>query len=542
MANERRSRDFDVVVVGAGFAGLYALHRLRELGFSVRVLEAGDGIGGTWFWNRYPWSRCDVESLDYSYSFSPELEQEWSWSERYPSQPEILDYLNHVADRFDLRRDIDLETRVTAASFDEDAARWTVETERGRYTAQHLVMATGCLSQPQVPDYPGLDSFSEDWYLTARWPKEKVDFSGKRVGVVGTGSTGIQLIPEVAREAAHVTVFQRTPNFSVPTRNRPLDRELERDLKARYREYRRAAWDSAFGIPIEAPTRGALEVPDEEREREYAARWEQGGGPPMLFAFKDLLVSREANETIAEFFRAKIRETVADPEVAERLIPRDYPLGAKRLCQDADYYETFNRPNVTLVDVRSDPIEEITPTGIRTRGAVYELDAIVFATGFDAISGALLAIDVRGAGGVSLRERWAAGPRAYLGIAIAGFPNLFTITGPGSPSVLTNMVPSIEQHVDCVATCLASLREEGVDRIEATADAEDAWMEHVSEVASETLFPLADSWYVGANIPGKPRVFTTYVGGLATYRRECDEVAAKGYDGFVVGRPADVTA
>jgi cyclohexanone monooxygenase len=532
----RPEHELDAVVVGAGFAGLYALHRLRGLGLDVRVLEAASGIGGTWFWNCYPGARCDIESVDYSYSFSEELEQEWSWSERYPSQPEILRYLNHVADRFDLRRDIELDTRVASATWDEAGARWTIETDNGRrYGARFCVLATGCLSAPKVPDIPGLDSFRGDWYQTARWPKEPVSFAGRRVGVVGTGSTGIQVIPELAREAAHVTVFQRTASFSVPNRNRPMDPEFERELKARYREHREQARQSPLGVPVPLTERSALEDDADVRERAYREKWEAGGGIPLLFTYGDLLVNPESNETVADFFRARIRETVADREVAELLCPRDLPVGARRLCQDTGYYETFNRDNVTLVDVRSDPIEAIVPRGIRLRsGAEHELDAIVFATGFDAMTGALFAIDIRGRDGVALREKWADGPRAYLGLATAGFPNLFTITGPGSPSVLSNMVLSIEQHVDWIAGAIDHLRAHGLELIEATATAEDAWAAHVNEVAETTLFPKANTWYNGANVPGKPRVFMPYVGGVGPYRERCDEIAARGYEGFAL--------
>lgn len=526
----------DAIVVGAGFAGLYALHRLRnELGLSVRLLEAGSGVGRTWFWNCYPGARCDIESVDYSYSFSKELEQEWSWSERYPSQPEILRYLNHVADRFDLRDDIQLDTRVVSAVFDDDMSRWTVMTENGeRFSAQFCVMATGSLSTAQIPDFPGLDTFEGEWHHTGNWPKQGVDFAGKRVGVIGTGSTGIQLIPELAGVAEHLYVFQRTANFSVPSRNRPMDPEVERQVKAHYREFRQAARESLLGVSCEGTGISALAISPDERQQVYAERWEAGGGMPVLLAFTDLLVDRAANDTAAEFVRSRIRDAVDDPEVAELLCPTGFPIGSKRLCQHSEYYEIYNRDDVTLVDVRRTPIEEITPRGVRTGDAEYELDAIVFATGFDAMTGALLAIDIRGSGGVSLRETWAAGPRALLGIAVAGFPNLFTITGPGSPSVLSNLVLSIEQHVEWLSDCIAYLRERGFERIEPTSEAEESWLRHVDEVASSTLFPQASSWYTGANIPGKPRVFMPYVGGVGSYRQHCADVAARDYEGFAL--------
>jgi cation diffusion facilitator CzcD-associated flavoprotein CzcO len=532
---------YDAVVVGAGFSGLYALHRLRESGLTVRVLEAGDGVGGTWFWNRYPGARCDVESLEYSYSFSEELQQEWSWSERYPAQGEVLRYLEHVADRFELWPDIQLGARVVEAAFDEGAGRWSIVTEAGEtFSAQWCVMATGCLSSSQIPEIPGLERFEGDWYHTARWPQAGVDFTGKRVGVIGTGSTGIQLVPEVARDAAHTYVFQRTANFSVPNANRPLDPEIERDWKARYAERREVQRRSMLGVAIPPGERAANEVPDDEVRRTLQERWEHGGGMPVLLSFKDLLVDEAANAKAAEFVRDKIRETVRDPSVAELLVPRAYPIGAKRLCQDEGYFETFNRDDVTLVDIRSAPIEEITATGIRTAGGEYEVDAIVFATGFDALTGALLAIDIRGRDGLTLTEAWGGGPRSYLGLMVAGFPNLFTVTGPGSPSVLSNMVVSIEQHVEWIADCIAALRDRGVDRIEATPAAQEAWMEHVAEVAGHTLFPRAASWYVGANVPGKPRVFMPYVGGVGPYRERCAQVAANGYEGFTLG--AEVAA
>jgi cyclohexanone monooxygenase len=530
------ARSVDAVVVGAGFAGLYALHRLRGLDCSTQVYEAGDGVGGTWYWNRYPGARCDVESLDYSYSFSEDLQQEWRWTERYASQPEILRYIEHVADRFDLRRDIQLGTRVTSAVFDEAANRWDVRTDRGdRVRARFCIMATGCLSAARVPDFEGLDTFEGARYHTGRWPRAGVDFTGQRVGIIGTGSSSIQAIPIIARQAAHLTVFQRTPNYSIPARNAPLDREHERRWKASYAEHRRQARESRIGFVVERSDQSAMAVSAEERQHAYERRW-QRGGLGFSATFTDLLLSQDANDTAAEFFRDKIRGIVRDPAVAELLTPRGYPLGTKRLCVDTDYYATFNRDNVTLVDIRTAPIEAITPQGLRTRDAAYELDSLVFATGFDAMTGALLDIDVRGRAGCTLQQRWAAGPRTYLGLAVAGFPNLFTITGPGSPSVLSNMIVSIEQHVDWIADCLAALRARGVAAIEATADAEERWVAHVNDLGNATLYPRASSWYMGANVPGKPRIFMPYVGGVGVYRQRCDEVAAKGYEGFALTR------
>ena len=528
---------FDAIVVGAGFAGLYALHRLRGDGLSVRVFEQGDGVGGTWYWNRYPGARCDIESMDYSYSFSEELEQEWEWSERYPSQPEILRYLNHVADRFDLRGDIGLGTRVVAARYVDEL--WEVTTEDGsRYSATYCIMASGCLSSVHRPAFEGLDDFEGECYHSARWPHDGVDLAGKRVGVIGTGSTGIQLIPRLAEQAQHVYVFQRTPNFSMPAHNRTLDPDVQRAIKAGYRERRLRARESLSGVPSThpdaLPQRSALEVAPEERTRAYEQGWVTGGIGGITLAFNDINSNAEANGTAADFVRDKIRAIVRDPATAEALCPTAHPIGTKRICVDTDYFATYNRDDVTLVDVRSAPIVRLTPRGIETTSADYELDVIVFATGFDAMTGALLEIDVRGRDGRPLKEKWSEGPRTYLGLATAGFPNLFLVTGPGSPSVLSNMVLSIEQHVDWIADCLGYLGEHGVATIEATPDAEDAWIAHVDEVAEGTLFPRVNSWYVGANIPGKPRVFMPYIGGVGTYRAHCDGVAANDYEGFSV--------
>ena len=527
-------REIDAVVVGAGFAGLYMLHRLRGLGFATRVYEAGDGVGGTWYWNRYPGARCDVESLDYSYSFSEELQQEWRWTERFAPQPEILAYVNHVADRFDLRRDIQLSTRVTSAAFDEATSRWTIETDRGdRVSARFCIMATGCLSTAQLPPFPGLETFGGRRYHTGHWPHEGVDFTGQRVGVIGTGSSAIQSVPIIARQAEHLVVFQRTPNYSIPAHNAPLDPEHERRWKASYAQHRREARESRIGFVVPRNDVSALAVPPDERERAYEDRWRRGG-LGFSATFVDLLTDQAANDTAADFFRAKIRAIVRDPVVADALTPKDYPLGTKRLCVDTDYYATFNRDNVTLVDLRKTPIEALTPRGVRTSQTEYAVDSLVLATGFDAMTGALLAIDIRGRGGRTLRQEWAEGPRTYLGLAVAGFPNLFTITGPGSPSVLSNMIVSIEQHVDWIADCLAHLRARGHAAIEATAEAQADWVEHVHAIGHMTLYPKANSWYMGANVPGKPRVFMPYIGGVGVYRAQCDDVAAKGYEGFVL--------
>jgi cyclohexanone monooxygenase len=527
-------RELDALVVGGGFSGIYMLHLLRAQGLTVQLVEAGSSVGGTWYWNRYPGARCDSESLQYSYSFSDELARGWHWSSRYAGQPEIQRYLEHVTDRFDLRRDMRFDTRVTSARFDESASRWLVETDRSdRFHVRFCVMASGCISQPQDPDFPGLDDFEGRWYHTGRWPHEGVDFAGERVAVIGTGSTGIQLIPTVAAQAEHLTVFQRTPNYAIPAWDGPLDPELERGILAEYASFRQRAKETSTGLVYEVSEQSALELTPEERERELERRW-QIGGFVFLFAFCDILTSEEANEHVAEFARRKIRSRVHDPAVAELLCPRDHPFGTKRLCVDSDYYETYNRGNVTLVDLRATPMVEFTASGLRTTATEYPLDAVVFAIGFDNMTGALFAIDIRGRGGRALREKWAAGPRAYLGLASEGFPNLFTITGPGSPSVLSNMVTSIEQHVEWVADCIAHLVERGIETIEPERDAEDVWLEHVREVVEPTLLTRANSWYMGANVPGKPRVFTPYCGGVGRYRRTCDEVAAQGYAGFML--------
>jgi cyclohexanone monooxygenase len=528
---------YDVVVVGGGLGGLYALHRLRGLGLTVRVFEAGSGVGGTWFWNRYPGARCDVESMEYSYSFSNELQQEWTWPERYGTQPEILRYINHVADRFDLRRDIQLNTRVKAALFDPAANRWTLQTDKGEtVTAQFCVMASGNLSTPRVPDFKGIDAFQGKWYHSGLWPHEGVDFSGLRVAVIGTGSSGVQMIPLIAAQADRLTVFQRTANFSLPARNAPLDPDKERRHKAEYEARRRAALDTPFGIAGHpAPTKSAMEATEEERRRAYEAKWAEGGSISFLYSYTDLLVNQESNATASEFVRQKIRSIVRNPATAEILAPKDHPIGTKRLCLDTNYYETYNRNNVALVDVKNDPIVEITATGVRTRDAEHgPFDAIVFATGFDAMTGALREIDIRVQGGGVLAEEWQGGPQTYLGLMMSGFPNMFVITGPGSPSVKTQMILGIEQHTDWIADCLRHMRERGLRRIEPDRKAQAAWVRHVNEVADSTLYPLANSWYVGANIPGKPRVFMPYVGGFAGYKQKCDAVAANGYDGFIL--------
>jgi cation diffusion facilitator CzcD-associated flavoprotein CzcO len=526
----------DALIIGAGFTGLYQLHSLRDrLGMKALVLEAADGVGGTWYWNRYPGARCDSESHSYCYYFSKELLEEWQWSERYPGQEEIRHYLNHVADRFDLRKDIRLSDRVVSARFDDGATLWHVETEHGkRYAAPFLITGVGCLSSANLPDIPGLKDFKGDWYHTGEWPHEGVDFRGKRVGQIGTGSTGIQAAPVIAETAKHLTVFQRTANYSIPARNAPLTDEFKRYLKTHRDEIHEVMVSTPNGHPFRIEERLAASVSEEERQAIYEEAW-QKGGLRFRAVFKDMMVDKAANDTASDFIKAKIREIVKDPKTAELLSNLDHPFGTKRPPVDTDYFETFNRDNVTLVDIKSDPIERITATGIKTGKAHYDLDILVFATGFDAITGPLLRLNITGKDGLALRDAWAAGPKTYLGLQIAGFPNLFTVTGPGSPSVLTNMPVSIEQHVDWITDCIARMRDEGKTRIEATEKAAEDWVIETNRAAEATLLPLANSsWYLGANVPGKPRVFMPYAGGLQHYRARCNAVAEAGYEGFVL--------
>jgi cyclohexanone monooxygenase len=535
----RPVEDFDALVVGAGFAGLYALHRLREAGLRVRVLERLDGIGGTWYANRYPGARCDVDSLEYSFTFSPELDQEWDWSERFAAQPEILAYLEHVAERFDLRPDIDLGTTVRAATWDAETHRWQLETDDGRrLAARFCLMATGVLSRPLDPPFPGLERYRGDWYLTGAFPREGVDFTGKRVAVVGTGSSAVQAVPEIAAEAAELTVFQRTATFAIPGRNRPLEPAEVAAKRAVYPRHREEQRHSSFGFSSDltpSPT-SALSLPVADARAELQRRWELGGAAPIMQAFSDVMMAPEANEIVADFVRDKIREIVVDPEVAELLCPRGYPIAAKRLCVENGYYEAFNRDNVSLIDAGTAPIEAITEAGIRQGGSEREFDAIVFALGFDAVTGALADLDIRGRDGVLLRDAWDGGPRTYLGLTVAGFPNLFTINGPGSPSVLAIVPVAAEQHVDWIAACIERMAAAGLVEIEATEEAQREWTAHVAEVAEMTLFPRADSYYVGANVPGKPRVMLPYLGGFSAYRDRCDVVAANDYQGFELRR------
>lgn len=538
-----QSARIDVVVVGAGFSGLYLLHKLRGLGLAVKVFEQGGDVGGTWYWNRYPGARCDVESMQYSFSFDENLQQEWDWSERYAPQPEILRYASHVADRYDLRKDIQFNTTVKSAVFDERVNRWTVTTSDGQaIVAQHVVLATGCLSNARVPEFRGMKDFNGKVYHTGNWPHEKVDFTGLRVGVIGTGSSAIQSIPLIAEQASQLYVFQRTANFSVPARNALLTEDERKSFRDNYPEIRRSAReDFKNGIVQPIPDRGALDDPEHERREKYHARW-TSGGLTFMGVYNNLVLDQRANDTAADFIRERISEIVSDPATAKLLQPKDHPVGSKRICVDTDYYATFNRPNVKLVDIKAHPIEQILPHAVRSGGKDYEVDALVLATGFDAMTGSVAKIDIRGRGGQTLNDKWSEGPRTYLGLMSAGFPNLFIVTGPGSPSVLSNMIVSIEQHVDWITDCLAYMRDRGAGVIEATRSAEDKWVAHVNEVAAGTLYPQANSWYMGANIPGKPQIFMPYIGGVGVYRQICNDVAAKDYEGFAMTVGAEAKA
>jgi cyclohexanone monooxygenase len=533
VSQEKKPFRLDVIVIGAGFAGLYALHRLRGDGYSVRVLEAGGAIGGTWYWNRYPGARCDVESMQYSFSFSDEIQREWQWSQLYAPQPEILRYINFVADKLDLRPDIQLDTRVVSATFDDKTKAWTVCTQAGEtFSAPFCIMATGCLSIPIVPTFSGMDDFTGDVYRTSDWPHEGVDLTGKRVGLIGTGSSGIQATPIFAEQAKQLYVFQRTPNYSIPALNKPMPDDYERAWKDSYKERRVAALDTRNNTLNEAGNVPGRLVSCDEREKEFERRWTTIGGISFMYAYPDMTSDPEVNAHASEFVRRKISLIVRDPDVAQKLTPTDYGIGGKRICVDTAYFETFNRDNVTLIDVRNDPIETVTKTGIQTRSGSFELDVIVLAIGFDAMTGALLRIDITGRDGVKLRDRWSDGPKTYIGMAISGFPNMFIVTGPGSPSVFTNMVTSIEQHINWIAACIAHVKQTGHSAIEATPQAEEKWVSHVNEVASKTMMPNANSWYVGANVPGKPRIFMPYLGGAAVYKKVIEDVANRDYDGF----------
>jgi len=523
----------DVVVIGGGFAGLYAHYKLRELGLTAFGFEAAPDIGGTWYWNRYPGARCDVESLDYSYSFSPDVLSEWNWSERFATQPEILQYVNFVADKYDLRRDYAFETKVVAADFDETANQWVVKTDRGdEVRCRYLISAVGGLSLPKAPEIEGLDDFAGRWVQTGCWPHEPVDVTGKRVAVIGTGSSGIQCIPLLAAQAEHLTVFQRTPNFSVPAHNGPLDPDYEAEVRADYAAHHKRNRYTKGGVPPRMNTGlSAMSVSDEERQAKFEQAWGFGTFA-VQSVFNDTSSNPDSNAAAASFVHGKIKGIVKDPILAEKLLPKTFPFGTKRLCLDTGYYATFNRDNVSLVDIRETPIERITKAGIKTADAEYPVDLIVFATGFDAVTGPLFALNLSGVGGVTLKDAWKDGPQSYLGLMMSGFPNLFTVNGPSSPSVLANMLQTIEHHVDWIVDCIAYADKNGFARVDADEAAQVAWAHEVANMAEKTLYTKANSWYMGANVPGKPRVFLMYIGGLDSYVNRCDQIVQDGYTGF----------
>lgn len=526
----------DAVIVGAGFAGMYTLYRMRKAGYSARIFEAGDDVGGTWYWNRYPGARCDVESMEYSYSFDDDLQQEWLWSERYATQPEILNYANHVADRFNLRTDITFNTRVQSTHYDEQTDLWNVTTDQGeKVSTRFCIMATGCLSSTNTPDFEGIDDFKGEAFHTGQWPHAGVDFTGKTVGIIGTGSSAIQSIPLIAEQAKALTVFQRTPNFSIPAHNQDLDPAFIEDIKQHYAEFREEnrAMHGGFGARRPRYEDSIWASDEAARTARFEERWALGG-LGFTGSFGDLGLSQEANNLAAEFVRSKIRDIVDDPEVAEQLCP-DGIVGCKRLCVDTNYYATFNRDNVSLVDVSEHPIDRLTEKGLLTGGIEHKFDAIIFATGFDAMTGTLLRIDIQGRNGLTLQEKWSAGPLTYLGLTVSGFPNLFTISGPGSPSVLSNMIVTIEQHVNWIMDCIDYLKENELHTIEADQEAEGSWVSAGNAMADQTLVSRCNSWYLGANVPGKPRVFMPFIGGLPLYIETCDRVAANGYEGFHLG-------
>jgi cation diffusion facilitator CzcD-associated flavoprotein CzcO len=529
----------DVIVVGAGAAGLYALHRLRGLGLQVQVFEEASGVGGTWFWNRYPGARCDVQSWDYCYSFSEELELEWDWTERYPTQDELERYFNHVADRFDLRRNIAFDTRVEHARFDEGQSRWIIDTSKGTsLTARFFVSAVGALSQVNIPRFEGAETFRGQTLHTARWPEEGVDFEKKRVGVIGTGSSGAQLIPQLAKQADHLFVFQRTPQYAVPANNRSLDDDARNELKNSFHERRELKRTSSTGLATPAAEVISLLAADADTRADVLEEAWHRAAAAFCRTFDDVMTNRQANELAAEFVRGKIRAKVDDPAVADTLLAIESPIGTRRLIAEIDYFETYNRANVTLVDLAASPIEEITPNGLRTKDDEYDLDLLVYATGFDGMTGALLSMDIEGLDGRSLRDKWATWPATYLGLVASGFPNLFMITGPGSPAVLSNVILSIEQHVEWIADCLAYMVEHDFDCIDAEPRAEAEWTRLVADIADQTLVVKTNSWWTGANIPGKPRGLPMYLGGTQNYRVACDDVAADGYRGFVLSSSA----
>jgi cyclohexanone monooxygenase len=533
---------YDVIVVGAGFAGLYMLHRLHEAGYQVKCFEAGTGPGGTWYWNRYPGARCDIHSLGYSYAFSPELEQEWEWSEMYAAQPEIERYANHVADRFGLRRDIQFNTRVVSGRYDETKRAWTITTDTEETAStRYLVMATGGYSVPAKPQIPGIETFKGEAYFTNQWPLHEVDFTGKRVGIIGTGSSGTQTATAVAAEPIkHLYVFQRTANFIVPGWNGPATPEYTREFKAGYAKFREMARWSGNGTvfpqvsTLPKLTTGPIADLDADALQERLEQLWVTGGLYFFGGVSDLMTSEVANARVADFFRQKTRERVRDPKLADLLTPRGFFIGERRIIADNGYLEIFNRDDVSLVDVKSDPITAVTHSGVKTRDSEYPLDILILATGFDSGTGAMLNIDLKGRGGKRFADKWADGPITYLGLMANDYPNMFMIAQPGSPSIRSQVLVSIEQHVDWVFDMLQHAREAGVFEIEASREAEEAWTKHVSDVAAKSLFARADTQYVGANIPGKPRVYLAYLGGVGVYRKTCDTVRDNGYEGFIL--------
>tara|TARA_B100000989_G_scaffold102307_1_gene74805 strand:+ start:959 stop:2578 length:1620 start_codon:yes stop_codon:yes gene_type:complete len=525
-------KNVDAVVVGAGFSGLYLLYRLRKAGFSTRVFERGGDVGGTWYWNRYPGARCDVESLQYSYSFDERLQQDWHWPEKFSAQPDILAYANYVADRFDLKKDIEFNIEVKGSRFDENSNRWKITTNTGEeINAQYFIMATGCISTTQIPNIKGLSDYFGNTFHTGDWPHEEVDFSGQSIAVIGTGSSGIQSIPVLAKQAKKLTVFQRTPNYSIPSQNELMTKKYERSWKDVYSERRKEMRYSAHGSLKDLNDVPALSVDEDQRQELYTKRWAIGG-TGFLGSFNDLLTNADANYTAAEYVRQQIKRVVNDKETAEILCPRSYPIGTKRICIDTGYFETYNRENVKLVDISKKPIQRLVADGIIVDDQLYPFDSIIFATGFDAMTGSIFNVDIKGRDGLALKDKWSAGPKTYLGLMSVSFPNLFMITGPGSPSVKSNMIMSIEQHVDLVTEILLAMRSKGLSVVEPELEAENKWVDHVQEVANKTLFPQANSWYMGANIPGKPRLFMPYIGGVGAYRQICEEIVANNYRGF----------
>jgi len=524
----------DVIIIGSGFAGLYMLYKLKEINLDAIIIEKASGVGGTWFWNRYPGARCDIESIEYSYSFSEDLQQEWSWSNRYSDQSEILEYLNHVADKFNLRKHIVFNSTVLSATYKESINEWEIKTESDSYISKFCVMATGTLSSIKEPSFEGLEDFEGESYITGKWPHNEVDFKNKKVGIIGTGSSAVQSIPVIAEDAGNLTVFQRSPNYSIPANNRPLlDQEIK-NAKSNYSQIRKNAKYTKAGIGYnQFEEKKILDFPKNYINEELDKRWDIGGQEIFTAGFTDVGIEPKANKIAADFVKSKIKEIVKDSSTAELLSPKD-SIGCKRLCADTNYFETYNRKNVELIDINSTPIKSITEKGLSTTNREFDFDILIFATGFDAMTGALLSIDITGKNNKKLKDKWKDGPRSYLGISISDFPNLFTVTGPGSPSVLTNMIVAIEQHVEWIFECINFLYKSHKNKIEANIQFENNWMDHIEDIASNTLRYTCNSWYVGANVPGKKRVFMPYAGGFGIYREKCDEIAENSYTGFII--------